>query len=93
MILESVIRHDRDADLLRFDNSPHHGYFIMEDRNNLTYTIMATGDDVELEDGRLDRGLGRVFYFSSPQLQNGLVLGNNNNDNARKITHSRDLIC
>ena len=54
---------------------------------------MATGDDVELEDGRLDRGLGRVFYFSSPQLQNGLVLGNNNNDNARKITHSRDVIC
>ena len=80
VILDSVIRHD-------------HGYFIMEDRNYLSYTIMATGDDVELEDGRLDRGLGRVFYFSSPQLQNGLVLGNNNNDNARKITHSRDVIC
>ena len=92
MILESVIRHDRDADLLRFDNSPHHGYFIMEDNSNLSYTIMATGDDIESEDGTLDRGLGRVFYFSSPQLKNGLVVGDNNNDNARKITISRDHI-
>ena len=86
MILESVIRHDRDADLLRFDNSPHHGYFIMEDRNNLSYTIMATGDDV-------DRGRGRIFYFSSPQPPlNGLVVGDNNHNNALKITKSRDLV-
>ena len=93
MIIYYILRHDRDADLVRFEGNPHHGYFINQDRRNLSYTIMATGDDVELEDGRLDRGLGRVFYFSSPQLQNGLVLGNNNNDNARKITHSRDVIC
>ena len=53
---------------------------------------MATGDDEVLESGTLDRGLGRVFYFSSPQLQKGLVIGDNNHDNARKITISRDLI-
>ena len=65
----------------------------MEDIRNLSYTIMATGDDLNLEDGRLDRGLGRIFYFSSPQTKNGLVLGNNNNDNAGKIRTSRDVIC
>ena len=98
MILESVIRHDRDADLLRFDSSPHHGYFIMEDRNNLSYTIMATGDNRELEDGRLDRGRGRVFYFSSHHMSpitissHGLVMGDNNHDSALKITKSRDLV-
>ena len=53
---------------------------------------MATGDDIELEGGKLDRGLGRIFFFSSPRKQNGLTLGNSNNDNSRKITTSRDLI-
>ena len=91
MILDFVIRHDRDADLARFEDNPHHGYFIEQGRN-LTYTIMATGDDIEREDGRLDRGLGRVLYFSSPRPQNGTVIGDSNNDNARKITISRDLI-
>ena len=86
VILDSVIRHDRKADLRRFHNSPHHGYFIMEDRNNLTYTIMATGER------RGDRGQGRVFYFSSPQPLNGTVIGDNNHDNALKITKSRDLV-
>ena len=86
VILDSVIRHDRKADLERFHNSPHHGYFIMEDRNNLSYTIMAIGDHV-------DRGRGRIFYFSSPRpLLNGLVMGDNNHDNALKITKSRDLV-
>ena len=92
VILDITIRHDRDADLIRFGDNPQHGYFINPDRQNLSYTIMATGDDIELEDGQLDRGLGRVFYFSSPRLQNGLVLGDNSNDNARKISTSRDLI-
>ena len=93
MILDFVIRHDRDADLVRFEDNPHHGYFIEQGRNKLQlYTIMATGDDIELENGRLDRGLGRVLYFSSPRLLNGLVIGDNSNDNARKITISRDLI-
>ena len=89
MILDFVIRHDRDADLVRFEDNPHHGYFIEEGR---TYTIMATGDDIEREDGRLDRGLGRVLYFSSPRLLNGSAIGDSNNDNARKITISRVLI-
>ena len=85
VILDSVIRHD-------------HGYFIMEDRNNLSYTIMATGDNRELEDGRLDRGRGRVFYFSSHHMSpitissHGLVMGDNNHDSALKITKSRDLV-
>ena len=92
MIIYFISRHDRDADLVRFEGNPYHGYFINTDRQNLSYTIMATGDDIESEDGKLDRGLGRVFYFSSPQLQNGLVVGDNNNDNAQKITISRDHI-
>ena len=75
-----------------FEEYPHHGYFLKEDKKELQYTIMATGDDVELEDGNSDRGLGRIFYFSSPRLQNGLVLGDSNNDNAHKITISRDII-
>ena len=62
----------------------------MDPRKQLSYTIMATGDDEVLESGTVDRGLGRVFYFSSPQLQKGLVIGDNNHDNARKITISRD---
>ena len=78
--------------MVRFEGNPHHGYFINQERQNLMYTIMATGDDIESEDGKLDRGLGRVFYFSSPRPQNGLVVGNSDNDNARKITISRDLI-
>ena len=85
-----IIRHDREADLIRFKDDPHHGYFINKNQNK--YTIMATGDDIELEDGTSDRGLGRVFYFSSPQTRNGLVLGDSNHDNARKITMSRDPI-
>ena len=95
MIIYFILRHDRDADLVRFEGKPYHGYFINTDRQNLSansYTIMATGDDIESEDGEVDGGLGRVFYFSSPQLQNGLVVGDNNNDNARKITISRDHI-
>ena len=75
-----------------FEEYPHHGYFVKEDKKELQYTIMATGDDVELEDGNSDRGLGRIFYFSSPRLQNGFVLGDSNNDNAHKITISRDII-
>ena len=92
MIVDFIVRHDRDADLVRFEGNPHHGYFINQDRRNLSYTIMATGDNIESEDGELDGGLGRVFYFSSPQLKNGLVMGDSNNDNARKITISRDHI-
>ena len=92
MILDFVIRHDRDADLVRFEDNPHHGYFIEQGRNKLLYTIMATGDNIELEDGRPDRGLGRVLYFSTPRLLNGLVIGDSSNDNARKITISRALI-
>ena len=92
VIFDFTIRHDRDADLERFEDNTQHGYFINADRQNLSYTIMATGDDIELGDGQLDRGLGRVFYFSSPRLQNGLVIGDSNNDNSRKITASRDLI-
>ena len=92
MIVDIFIRHDRDADLARFEDSPQHGYFINQDKGNLSYTIMATGDNIELENGKLDGGLGRVFYFSSSRMQNGLVLGDKNNDNARKITTSRDLI-
>ena len=92
MILDHIIRHDREADLARFEDDPHHGYFIKKNRNKVSYTIMATGDDIELEDGTSDRGLGRVFYFSSPRPRNGTVMGDSNNDNARKITLSRDLI-
>ena len=95
MIVDFAIRHDRDGDLARFEGNPHHGYFINQDRQNLSansYTIMATGDDIESDDGEVDGGLGRVFYFSSPRLQNGLVVGDNNNDNAQKITISRDHI-
>ena len=73
-----------------FEDYPHHGYFVEEDVTKLAYTIMAAGDNVELEDGQSDNGLGRIFYFSSPQLQNGLTLGDSNNDNAHKITISRD---
>ena len=75
-----------------FEDYPHHGYFVEDNITKLAYTIMATGDDVELEDGNSDRGLGRIFYFSSPRLQKGLVLGDSNNDNAHKITISRDII-
>lgn len=89
-MLDYVFRHDREADLVRFEDDPHHGYFIKKNGNDIKYTIMATGDDIELEDGKSDRGLGRVFYFSSPQTRNGLVLGDSNHDNARKITMSRD---
>ena len=90
MILDFIIRHDRDGDLERFENAPQHGFFVNSDRRNLTYTIMATGDDIELEDGRLDRGLGRIFYFSAPREQYGLTIGNKDNDNSRMITTSRD---
>ena len=54
---------------------------------------MATGDDIVLEDGTLDGGLGRLFLFSSPRTcGNGIKLGDKDNDNSRKITASRDLI-
>ena len=90
MIADIAIRHDRDGDLERFDDEPFHGFFINSDRQNLSYTIMATGDDIELENGRLDRGLGRTFLFSSPGTCGaGLILGDRNNDNSRKITNSR----
>ena len=92
MIVDFTTRHDRDGDLEKFDNAPQHGYFVNQAVQNLSYTIMATGDDIELEDGTSDRGLGRVFYFSSPRPRNGTVMGDSNNDNARKITLSRDLI-
>ena len=93
MILDFIIRHDREADLEKFDDSPHHGYFINQGSQNLSlsYTIMATGDDELLEDGGLDRGLGRIFYFSSPRQQYNITLGDRENDNARLITDSRDL--
>ena len=90
MILDFIIRHDRDGDLERFEKAPQHGFFVNSDRRNLTYTIMATGDDIALEDGRLDRGLGRIFYFSAPREQYGLTIGNKDNDNSRMITTSRD---
>jgi len=82
-------RHDRDGDLASFQNIPHHGFFINTDRQNLSYTVMATGDAIELGDGQLDRGLGRINLFSSPQGRCGLTLGNINNDNSRKMTTSR----
>ena len=92
VILDFTIRHDRDGDLRKFENVPNHGYFINSERQNLSYTIMATGDDIELEDGRLDGGLGRIFYFSAPRQQYGITLGDRENDNARLITTSRDLV-
>ena len=53
---------------------------------------MGTGDDIVLEGGELDGGLGRTFVFSSPDTCGaGVKLGNTNNDNSRKITESRDL--
>ena len=53
---------------------------------------MGTGDDIVLEGGELDGGLGRTFVFSSPDTCGaGVKLGNINNDNSRKITESRDL--
>ena len=91
MIVDILIRHDRDADLERFRNEPHHGFFINTDRRNLSYTIMAAGDNIELENGELDGGRGRTFLFSSPgKCGDGLVLGDINNDNSRKIINSRD---
>ena len=93
MIVDILTRHDRDADLERFRNEPHHGFFINKDRQNLLYTIMAAGDNIELEEGKLDRGVGRTFIFSSPgTCGDGLKLGDSNNDNSRKIINSRDLI-
>ena len=93
MTLDTVIRHDREADLESFRNVPHHGYFINRDIDMLAYTIMATGDDIVLENGELDRGLGRTFLFSSTSTcGDGVVLGDMNNDNSRKIINSRDYI-
>ena len=92
VILDFTIRHDRDGDLEQFDNSPYHGYFINQEIKNLSYTIMATGDDLQLEDGRLDRGLGRIFYFSAPRQQYGITLGDRENDNTQTITTSRDRV-
>ena len=92
-MLDFTIRHDRDGDSQKFDNASQHGYFVNQERNNLSYTIMATGDVIELEDGRLDRGLGRIFYFSAPRQQYGITLGNNENDNSQMITISRDFVC
>ena len=90
VIVDFAKRHDRDGDLEKFDNAPQHGYFVNQAITNLSYTIMATGDDIELEDGRLDRGLGRIFYFSAPRQQYGITLGNRENDNSLSITTSRD---
>ena len=91
-----MIRHDRDADLERFANDPssvHHGFFVNTDKTNLAYTMMATGDDIVLEDGTTDGGLGRLFLFSSPRTcGNGIKLGDKYHDNSRIITASRDLI-
>ena len=92
MILDFVTRHDRDGDVQIFDNYPHHGFFINQESQNLAYTIMATGDDEPLEDGRLDKGLGRVFYFSAPRQQYNITLGDQENDNTRLITDSRDVV-
>ena len=93
VIVKFMIRHDREADLERFRNSPHHGFFINRNRQNLAYTVMATGDDIVLEDGELDGGLGRTFLFSSlGTCGAGIKLGDSNNDNALKIINSRDLI-
>ena len=53
---------------------------------------MATGDNIVLENGELDGGLGRTFLFSSSGTCGaGVKLGNINNDNTRKITATRDL--
>ena len=53
---------------------------------------MATGDNVVLESGERDGGLGRTLLFSSPRTCGaGVKLGNINNDNTRKITATRDL--
>ena len=53
---------------------------------------MANGDDIVLENGRKDAGLGRIFYFSAPREAYGLTLGNKENDNTAFVTASRDLI-
>ena len=87
-----MFRHDRASDLARFRNVPHHGFFINRDITDLAYTIMATGDNIVLENGERDGGLGRTLLFSSPRTCGaGVILGNTNNDNSRKITVSRDL--
>ena len=86
-------RHDRDADLAKFANDPYHGFFVNTNKNKLAYTIMAAGDDIVLEDGTRDGGLGRLFLFSSPRTcGNGIKLGGKDNDNSREITASRDHI-
>ena len=93
MTINTVIRHDREADLESFRNVPHHGYFINRDIDMLAYTIMATGDDIVLENGELDRGQGRNFLFSSPSTcGDGVIVGDKDNDNSRKILKSRDHI-
>ena len=86
-------RHDRDADLARFARDPYHGFFVNTNKKNLAYTIMAAGDDIVLEDGTTDGGLGRLFLFSSPRTcGNGIKLGDKDHDNSREITTSRDHI-
>ena len=51
---------------------------------------MAAGDDILLENGHADRGLGRIFYFSAPRVQYNRTLGNSENDNTAKMLASRD---
>ena len=67
-----------------------HGFFVNSDPRDLTYTVMAAGDDILLENGRADRGLGRIFYFSAPRVQYNRTLGNSENDNTAKMLASRD---
>ena len=89
-MVDFCVRHDRAGDLDEFENSPHHGFFVNSDPRDLTYTVMAAGDDILLENGRADRGLGRIFYFSAPRVQYNRTLGNSENDNTAKMLASRD---
>ena len=73
MTIDTAIRHDREADLESFRNVPHHGYFINRDIESLQYTIMATGDDIVLENGETIEFLcldePKVYEFSKQKLR------------------------
>ena len=93
VMVDFTQRHDRPGDNPRFVNTPEHGFFINPDTSNLTYTIMATGDDELLDDGP-DNGRGRLYYFSAPpelQTPYNVTIGSKNDDNTFKITKSRNI--
>ena len=53
---------------------------------------MATGDNTVLASGELDRGLGRLSYFSGPRFELNRRVGDAIHDNTFKITKSRNLL-